>query len=764
MRDVVKNWGLTAATFSVVAAFFVAAPTVSAEPPPLEAVENISHQVRVLEDTYLVPAVLESRYQLETRFNEAKVAYLLEDYPRASLLFVSIVDGADSRSFASLREAQYLLGDSLYRQRSFQASRGYFQMVVDQGPGPFYQASIVRILEIAAETGDYDGVDALYDRLDGLQEVSPAIHYVRGTTLYQQGRMQSARPWFQRAARDERYAFTARYFEGVTLAAADDLQGAEQIFEDLTRRPPRTMEDRHVVELALLALGRLAYERGEFEDAVDKYLQVPRVSDLFPRALFELTWALVAQGNYRAALRNLDILLISDPDPRFLPEAKQLMADMAMRLGEYDDARRWFQDLITTFTPVREELREFIDQHQDMDEFFVDLVRQELQGLRPEFLPELVGQWIDDTELMKSSRRLLSDGVMTQADIDEAYEALEEIDLVLTMGSSIEVFPRLAEGWVQGIEVEARLVDLEDQMLDWELRQVRPLLSASDERELAAVEEELRALQEREARVPRTRAQLQERNREITDRFRVLRQEIDRVAFEIAGFEELLEGIAQYMAQEADGLTQAERKQVEEIRQELRQEVAALEEDRRRLSRELDRTQRAFGARDDSLVRHRELRHEIQQLQAQRAAMVDRMTAQLTGEQRQRALEVARMRQRLPVLAGRLDDYFSEMDRLVEERIVELRATLELERTYLAQHQSDLDGWSGRSETTVAQVAMWNFVQIDEEFNQLVRRSHMGLVDVDWQRLEDARADRQHLVDEKMELEDLLREAFPDVR
>lgn len=122
------------------------------------------------------------------------------------------------------------------------------------------------------------------------------------------------------------------------------------------------------------------------------------------------------------------------------------------------------------------------------------------------------------------------------------------------------------------------------------------------------------------------------------------------------------------------------------------------------------------------------------------------------------------MRQRLPVLAGRLDDYFSEMDRLVEERIVELRATLELERTYLAQHQSDLDGWSGRSETTVAQVAMWNFVQIDEEFNQLVRRSHMGLVDVDWQRLEDARADRQHLVDEKMELEDLLREAFPDVR
>lgn len=737
---------------------------IHAEPPPAEEVNALAQQVRVLEETYLVPAALESRFRLETRFNEAKVAYLLEDYQRASIMFVGVIDTADPQQFTSYREAVYLLGDSLYGMRNFRAARSYFRQIVDSGEGPFYQESIVKLLELAGEINDYSGVDELYDRLDELENVSAAIHYTRGKTLYDEGRMRSARPWFQRAATDEDYAFTAQYFEGVTMVGAGELAEAEEIFDALSRRQPQSEVDREVVELALIALGRLAYEREEFETAIDHYLQLPRTSPHFSRALYELTWALVAKGNYRSAIRNLDILLISDPDPRFVPEAKSMMADLAMRLGEYDDARAWFGEVIETFTPVRNELQEFIDEHQDLDEFFVGLVRDELRGLRPDFLPAKVTEWVDDAELVETSRRLISDGMMTQEDIDAVYDSIDELEAAIEMGSSIEAFPNLSQGWTQGIELEARLVDIQDQFIDWELRQVRPFLGSAERQRLADIEEELDVLRQQESQAPRTQEDLEQRDQMIAEQFRVLRQEIDQVAFAIDGLQETLDGVVEYVRRESDRLTQEERDYVADVRRQLNGELQALEEERRRLSSQLDQTRRAFGARDEALVRQRELRREIQQLQAQRAEFVESQSGRLAGSERARAMDVAQLRQRIPGINERLNDFFDAMDDLVEDRMNEIQVTLDAERAQLAMYQGELDQWNSETEGTVAELVMWNYVQVDREFDQLVRRSHVGLVDVDWQQLEDARQERQQLVDSKMETEEMLREAFPDVQ
>lgn len=734
------------------------------ESPPLEAVDAIESQIGQIEELYLVPAVLESRYRVETRFNDAKVAYLMGEYPRAALLFVAVVDSSNVRQFDSYREALFLLGDSLYKQRSFRAGRQYFRQVVDLGEGPFYQSAIVRLLEIAAETGDYSEVDQLYARLDNLESVGAAIHYIRGKTLYDEGRMRAARPWFQRAARDEKYSFTARYFEAVTLVAEGDLNGAEEIFSRLTRQAPTGTDDRKVVDLANLALGRLAYENDRFDDAVDFYLQVPRTSTYFGRALYELTWALVARESYRSALRNLEILLISDPDPKFVPEARALMADLAMRLQEYEDARRWFGELVSTFTPVRAELQRFIDEQEDLEDFFVGMVRDELEGVRAEFLPPLVSEWVDDKGMMQNSRLLMENGIITQDDIDEAYRAIEEVEQMLGFGSSIEAFPALAEGWSIGVELEGRLVDLQHALLDWELRQIQPLLGPADYDRIARIESELAILMEREARTPRTREDLRARDLEIRSRFRGLRTEVDRIAFEISGMEDTLEGISTYLTQDLSGFSEDEKGQIRSIRDGLRADLDRLEEARLQLSRELDQTQREFGTRDESLTRQRELRDKIQVLQEERAEIVDAQSSYLQANDQLEALRAAEARRRLPGMKLRLDRYFSEIDRLVEERMEDIRNTIESERVQLAAYQAELDGWVDETEGAVVSIAVWHFRGVEREFDELVGRGHVGSVDVDWQRLEDARREREDLMDEKASTERMLREAFPDAR
>lgn len=268
----------------------------------------------------------------------------------------------------------------------------------------------------------------------------------------------------------------------------------------------------------------------------------------------------------------------------------------------------------------------------------------------------------------------------------------------------------------------------------------------------------------REARSPRNREEIQERTRAMRETFRTLQRDLDHIAFEIEGLEESLEGIGEYLRGELSRLNDEDRAQIAEIRRELHRDLENLKEERRRLSRELERTQNAFGTRDEVLVHQRGLREQMQELQIQRAEIVDAQIGYLQTSQASQALAVAEARRRLPVLKRRLDRYFDELDAVVDSRLAEVQATLDGERAQLAMYQSELDGWAGRAEHTVSAIAMWNFRRVDEQFDQLVRRGHVGLVDVDWQRLEDSRRAREDLSDDKRATEEMLREAFPDVR
>ncbi|MFB6351737.1 MAG: tetratricopeptide repeat protein, partial [Bradymonadaceae bacterium] len=283
----------------------------------IEDAKGFDDRVERLENKYLKPAILESRYKLETRFNDARVAYMMEEYDRASLLFADVVRDSDFDEFGSQRAALYLLGDSLYQRRNYLSAKKYYQRVVDRGPGDYYQDAVVGLLEVAAKTGDYKGVDKLYERFDREREMSAAVNYMRGKTLFEREKYEKAVAFFNRAAEADKWAHRARYFKGVCLAGAEKYPDSRDVFrslvEDLDASDSR---QRNLLHLSWLALGRVAYEQGKFADAINLYQRLPRSSQHFDQALYELTWVLVSRKDYKAASRNADIFLyLSNPDP-----------------------------------------------------------------------------------------------------------------------------------------------------------------------------------------------------------------------------------------------------------------------------------------------------------------------------------------------------------------------------------------------------------------------------------------------------------------
>jgi len=386
----------------------------------IEDARGFEQRVERLETQFLKPALLESRYKLETRFNDARVAFMLEDYDRASLLFVDVIRDPRIEEFASHREALYMLAESLYKRRNLLSAKRYYRKLVEKGPGEHYEDAVVRLLEVAAKSGDYENVDNLYQRLTQQREMSPAIEYMRGKTLYQNGEPQKAISFFNQAMEDPNYEYRSRYFKAICLVDSGDLSKAREIYRSLVQDVgSNDASERRILHLSYLALGRVAYEVGDYEQAIDHYQRLPRSSEYFDRALYELTWVLVSRKNYKQASRNADIFLyLSNPDPTFIPEIKLLKADLLLRLDRYDEATVAYNNVVEDFKPVRKNLNTFLNKRSNLRAFFQDLVDRELAGEDPDYLPETVQQWIEQSAQMDEVKKTVEDVAQLQRDIE----------------------------------------------------------------------------------------------------------------------------------------------------------------------------------------------------------------------------------------------------------------------------------------------------------------------------------------------------------
>src|SRR5690554_3767161 len=542
---------------------------------------TLKQQVVDLEQHYLKPAILRSRYKVEARFSDAKVAYLLKDYPRAALLFVGLVEDPNFQALSTYPEALYLLADSLYLQRNLVAARKYFEQVINHGDGPYYQISVVKLLELSARTGNYEGVDELYATLDGQAKLNPAVNYVRAKVLYRQGRFAEARQLFQKVEADPSLGMRAAYFRGVAFAADNQLENARQVFDAvIAKYEPEDASQQRILDLAYLGAGRVAYETKDYPRAIDYYQHLDRNSPYFDQMLYELTWTLVAQEKYEAASRVTDIFMfLSNPDPAFVPKVRLLRADLQLRLGNYDAAAQSYNDVVETFMPLKRELDEFVDGSRDLEVFFSDLVESQMRGEESEYMPTLVAEWVQGSPVLSKAKRTGADLGELREQIAEAEHALAEMDARLESGARIQSFPQLAEGMVLAATLETRIVNLRQEMVNAEYKQAVSKMSPAQKAEWERLEREVELLRAQYKAAPSTKSEVEARIARIDSRFASMRRELDTITFELDSQKEQLQAIETYLAQNAGQPMSEERAQkITELQAAARADIKNLRE------------------------------------------------------------------------------------------------------------------------------------------------------------------------------------------
>jgi tetratricopeptide (TPR) repeat protein len=734
----------------------------------LREADRFDDRVDRLEQQYLKPAILAERYKLETRFNDARVQYLLENYDRASLLLVDVVRDASPREFDSYRRALYLLGDSLYQQRNFLAAQNYLRQVIDMGPGEYYQDAVVGLLEIAVETGNYKEVDGLFERVEQA-ELSAAVSYMRAKTLYRQDKYDEARRYLADAARDQAFAHKAAYLRGVTQAAEGNYAQARETYRRLIDRIDQgniDADSRSIKHLSHLALGRIAYETGDLETAIDAYQKLPRDSEHFDQALYELTWVLVTQGEYRSASRNADIFLyLSNPDKTFIPEIRLLKADLMLRLDEYEDAKSSYRDVSQTFEPVQKSMVRFIDRGETVREYFKKLVDQEFEGQDPTYLPEDVREYVDEDEEMKDVKLTVEDINRLEEEIETTRAAIQEIEARLGSGSRVRSFPRIAEGISVGIEVESQLVELREDLLQEEYRLLKPVMSQAERDTWRRLEKEMQDVRERYEEVPHTRQEVEAREEFLGKEFGEMRAELDRLSRQIDGQRQQLKDINQYVRENLEGgMSQKRRQRIEELRADVRNNISQLEEREKALRQELAVSRQKMGVGDAVTDKERELRQRYRNLLADRQAFLKQFQDRVSTGKQDTLRRIEQAWNQLPKVDERLQSFFAEMNRIASEKAADLRETIARERRMLERREERLANLRSSARGTIAGMAMRNYAEVKNQFDEIVLRGDVGLIDVAWREKEGMTDKIDQLRENRRSELEALRDSFEEVR
>ena len=708
---------------------------------------------------------------VEERLTDGELYLRLGDHLRAAILFTDIVDHYPTHR--AYPEALFMLGESLFLAGDYLGARKRYSIVIERSADPafaqYLQSSLSRLIEIGIYTRDFRDIDSYFARLEALPSASLSVTtaYFRAKYLYHravpvddvmnappnaaiggldQARLERARKGFVAIPTGTEFSLRAQYFVGTIHTLRGELLDAIAAFYSVLGREPVNEEETKVVELTYLALGRLYYETDELEQAVEAYRSVEQTSPHFDRALYELAWTYIRMGDAVQAERALELLSVAAPDSPLNADGKILRGDLLARVGRYDEAEVVFEEVRTTFGPIRDDLERQRAEHPDLHAYFRQVVRQNLDHFElDDFLPEAAQQWVALEGDHERALTVLADLSEAKQLVEETDELAQRITAVLSAPNRVSVFSDLRRQRERLTGLRNRAARLRGSFIDSEARQLgdRP-------GEVRRVRAERRELQAAVGGMPVGTEDFVDRDLEVLEQYRAAERDLQALRIEILGLEARI--VASHRALPAVDPAKADRPALRAQLADHEGEVERYEGELTKIRRRLEVGRLHVGVGDE--------RYQADDTQRSRfIRSVDR-ERQLAGSG---GSEYESGFRRIAAIEQQLDRREAELAQVVRRRASEMLAVVDQETANLARYRAALRSLEGETVDVVGAITYLNFNRIHSRFYELVLRADVGKIDVAWARREDHRLKIDALTRERARELQALDDEFRDV-
>jgi tetratricopeptide (TPR) repeat protein len=767
------------------AALTVATQVRAAKPSTTELqaqVEEVARQVEVARNNI---ELVEKQYTLreETsddaarlqRFSDGEIQYLLNDYATAAVLFYDLVANKDFQKSQRYPDALFYLADSLYQQKNYLGSRLYLRQLLQLRAG-HYKEALARYLEIAGRLNEFTGIDEYINQARGLSggALPPELTYVYAKWMFRrqdltlEERVTRSRPIFQTLAGDQSGPFhvQAAYFIGVGHVRLKEWDKALAQFLAVTQGAVRDDKERAVKELADLSMGRVYFEIGKYDDAIDRYARIPQQSENFPDSLYEIAWSYVRKGELERAKNATEVLLLVAEDSVLGPEAKILQGTLLQKLQKYDEAIDTYNQVINAYGPVHDEINALLTTHSDPVQYFDELLARNEKTLDvTKLLPPAALKWA-------STRQEVAEAVEITSALDASRKGIEEsrsiADRILRSldERGVESFPVLQEGYTRADAVDTALTRGEATLTKIEEELVDGLMNDEQKRQLGTLKQQALDIKRRIDTLPTTTEQVRARKERIQVAIDALEKQAFQLGVQLQSQSAQLTAIRKFVDD-----TRAQRKNKAEDEKAFLEKVTfeqralegmqvQLDELRAQLLAERNNADKAVGGEG--------------QLKTEYAALMEQERQILAQARQGSTADAQKILLRADVVradANALRDRVTRSKTIVRERVAQkaqkLREQVLLEQQLLEGYRAEAASVTGETRNLVGRIAFDSFRRVRQSFYDLVLKADVGVVDVSFQRKQDKTSSIQKLAAQKdrelKQLDEEFREVLKDV-
>lgn len=241
--------------------------------------------------------------------------------------------------------AQYFLAESLRKIGMWHAAVQYYYTVADTRSRPEILPEALGRLEAISRRRPFSEAlileDLLYDSEFGFlpQHLGDWVQYIQGLYDYRNDFVDWAELHFNNIRKGTPYSLHADYVRAVYALKNDKEGQALAIFDAVV---DSKVDEPEVKNMANLALARLLFDTGRYDDALDMYNRVEQIDLSFDQAqlLLEKAWSSYFLDDRRTAMGLLHALEAPSYQKYFLPDAYVLRGLIYKDLCHFIPAKR----------------------------------------------------------------------------------------------------------------------------------------------------------------------------------------------------------------------------------------------------------------------------------------------------------------------------------------------------------------------------------------------------------------------------------------
>lgn len=397
------------------------------------------------------------------RYQDYVYYHLIGRHEQAAEGFFTLVTTAALSDAGLHSDAEWYLSESLYKMGNRRTAEVNYRVIVMDPQHPFRDDAVRRLLELYVDVDDDEAFQLLYESeiLSGRVRTSDLVTYAVGKAFFRKGDLVQAKSSLGDLQPESPYYRKGRYILGAIMVMEGNLETAAQIFRSIVELSVEVTDDRRVLDLSLLALGRIYMELGLYQEASSFYSRISADSEYLADKLYEEVWTLIKQKEeiravrmesaaelpeeevallqrreqdlVQQALRGVDIFLLKFSDHQYSAKLRLIRGHLHIQAIEYQQALTAYEGVVSDYAPVRERFRELAKSDDKPREYFQKLLQQgsSFQGAQDQLPPFAMSMVLADRDLSRAvtiyrdlerQRQMIA---ASQAIIDELNEVLE---------------------------------------------------------------------------------------------------------------------------------------------------------------------------------------------------------------------------------------------------------------------------------------------------------------------------------------------------